>query len=60
MVLAISCRTAVLRNNFQCLLLNILINVTRDIFQLIRNENTKSNHAGAQGKKFEEKVREKG
>ena len=31
--MVISCRTATLKNNSQCLLLNILINATWDIFQ---------------------------
>ena len=42
--LVISCQTAVLQNNSQCLLLNILINATRDIFPFVRNENTKNEY----------------
>ena len=46
------CRTAVLQNNSQCLLVNILINATRDIFQFVRNENTQNEHARIKRKKI--------
>ena len=35
-VLAISCQAAVSQNNSHCLLLNILINVTQNIFQFVK------------------------
>ena len=35
------------------------MNAARDIFQFVRNENTKNEPAGIKRKKFEEKVREK-
>ena len=50
-ILVIFCRTAILQNNSQCLLLNILTNATRDIFQFVRNENTKNKHAGIKREK---------
>ena len=52
MILVMYCRTAVLQNNSQCLLLIILINATRDIFQFVRNQNTKNEHAGMKRKKI--------
>ena len=55
------CRRAVLQNNSQCLLLNILINATRDILQFVRrNKNKKMNTQESKERKFEEKVGEKG
>ena len=42
--MVISCWKAVLQNNSRCLLLNILINATRYIFQFVRNEDTKNEH----------------
>ena len=57
MILVIFCQTALLQNHSQCLLLNIVTNATRDIFQFGRNENTKNEHAHIKKKrKFEEKV----
>ena len=41
---------AVLQNNSQCLLLNVLINATRYNFQFVRNENAKNDHAGIKRK----------
>ena len=61
MILVIFCQTALLQNHSQCLLLNIVTNATRDIFQFGRNENTKNEHAHIKKKrKFEEKVIKKG
>ena len=55
------CRRVVLQNNSQCLLLNILINATRDILQFVRrNKNKKMNTQESKERKFEEKVGEKG
>ena len=55
------CRRAVLQNNSQCLLLNILINARRDILQFVRrNKNKKMNTQESKERKFEEKVGEKG
>ena len=46
------CQTATLQNNSQCLLLNIIINATRDIFQFLRrNKITKNEHAGIKRKR---------
>ena len=53
-----SCRTAVLQNNSQCLFLNILINATGDI--LYRNETQNVNTQESKERRFEEKAREKG
>ena len=50
-ILVLSCRAAVWQNNSQCLLLKILINAKRDIFQFVRNENTKNEHVGIKRKK---------
>ena len=36
MILVISCQTAVIQNNSQCLFLNILINAIGDIVQTFR------------------------
>ena len=59
--MVISYWTAVLQKNSQCLLLNILINATRDISEFFRNEYTKKmNTLESKERKFGEKVREKG
>ena len=57
--LVTSCRTAVSQNNSQCLLLNILRNATRDIFQYVRKENIKNEHARTKRKKIWGKVSQK-
>ena len=48
-----SCRRTILENYPQCLLLNKLINAAREIFQFLRNENTKNEHAESKERKFE-------
>ena len=59
-ILAISCQTAVLQNNSQCLLLNKVTNATRDIVQfVVGNTNKKMNKQESKERKFEEQVREK-
>ena len=57
--MAISCQTAVLKNKSQCLLLNILMNATRDIFQLPEIKIQKMNMRDSKERSFEEKLREK-
>ena len=60
-ILVIFCPTAVWQNNSRYRLLNILLNVTLDIFQFARwNKNKKKNeHTESKERKFEEKVWEK-
>ena len=50
---------AVLRDSSQCLLLNTLINVTRDIFQFAKNGNTKNEQTGITRKKIWSKSKKK-
>ena len=47
-----SYQAAILRNTSQCLLVIILINATREIFQFVRNENIKNEQAGITRKKI--------
>ena len=59
LILVTCCRTTVLQNNFQCLLLNIQINAPKDIFRFVRNENRKSEHTGIKRKKIWKKIKRK-
>ena len=48
-------------DNSQCLLLNVLVNATRDIFQFVRwNKNTKNENAGIKRNKIWGKSKRKG
>ena len=58
MNLVISCRTAISQNNSQCLFLDVLTDVARDIFQFLRrNKKEKTNTQESKERKFEEKVK---
>ena len=58
MNLVISCHTAISQNNSQCLFLDVLTDVARDIFQFLRrNKKEKMNTQESKERKFEEKVK---
>ena len=58
-ILVMSCWAVVWQNNSQCLLLNTLVNATGGIFQFVKNENTKNEHAGIKRKKTWRKSKRK-